>query len=98
MMTYLRNGRKSARIQVGEVVYVQDGLGPFGPRQFWRPVRKDPYIVESFANREYAQYAGGQYRTVYIRGGHLVTLRSLRTGRRIQVADWLVEMSAELAA
>ena len=84
---------------VGQVVYLQDGLRPMGVARYWSPVRREPWIVESFANREVGagRLVGGKWENVWMLGGHLVVLRSLRTGRLVTVADWLVCMSEELA-
>lgn len=66
----------------GAIVYVQDALRPLGgiPR-YWTPVRYEPWIVESW----------GAARSMR----HLATVRSLRTGRRRVVADWLLRASED---
>ena len=68
-------------IPVGTIVYIQDGMRPLsGFRE--RPVCRNPWIVESWQPRTQCG------RT--IAGGHLATVRSLRDGRRQQVADWIL--------
>lgn len=100
MLTYYRNGRRSGRVELGQVVYLQDGVRPMGVDRYFRAVWIDPYIVESFATRciGAAAKVDGRYVDRFAGSGHLVNLRSLRTSRRVTVADWLVEASAELAA
>jgi hypothetical protein len=77
-------------VPVGTIVYIQDGLRPLGG--FRGPfVFRNPYIVESWHNREYFPAIKGQHpHKVYMQGGHLATVRSLRDGRRHQVADWVL--------
>lgn len=58
-----------------------------------RGTLRHPYIVESFEPRTYSaarRGPDGQWQDTRMSGGHLCTVRSLRDGRRRQVADWLV--------
>jgi hypothetical protein len=83
------NPRRVGTIDVGQIVYLQDGLGPFGPgSRFWSPVFRNPWIVEAWHPRELLGKRCA--------GGHLATVRSLRDGRRQVVADWLLRMCLEL--
>lgn len=72
-------------IPVGTILYIQDRLGRFDS-----PVRRNPWIVESWVNRatDRRDPVTGRYETAYIVGGHLAVVRSLRDGRRQIVADW----------
>lgn len=79
---------------VGTIVYLQDGARPMGVSRFWSPIFRNPWIVEAWHNREYA--TGTRAGSVYIRGGHLATVRSLRDGRRCTVADWFIRACLEL--
>ena len=51
---YLRNRElRIGTVPVGSIIYLQDGLGPFGPQsRHWSPVRRNPWIVESWHPRE----------------------------------------------
>lgn len=82
--------------QVGNIVYIQDNVRPFsGPSNI---VRKAPWIIEAWHTRETftGGCAGVRAETRYMRGGHLASVRCLRTGRRTQVADWILQRCAEL--
>lgn len=81
-------GRRVGTVQVGTILYIQDRMSPFGFSG--SPVRRDPWIVESWHNRAYHPAVPGRPHTVYMRGGHLATVRSLRSGRRAKVADWML--------
>ena len=68
-------------IPVGTIVYIQDGIRPLsGFRE--RPTYRNPWIVES--------WHPGILCSKAMAGGHLATVRSLRDGRRQQVADWVL--------
>lgn len=80
-------------LAIGQILYLQDFRpmgGIRGQDRYSRPICREPWIVESFANREYYPAVKGAPPVTYMLGGHLVNVRSLRTGRRQQVADWLV--------
>lgn len=81
--------RRSAALRVGLICYPQDYFRPLG--WDWRhdAIRRNPWIIEGFCNRE--TFGRG-----YARGGHLVLIRSLRDGRRKLVADWLLKIASEL--
>jgi hypothetical protein len=75
------SSKRVGTIPVGTIVYIQDGIRPL--RRFCqRPVCRNPWIVESWHPRDHFGKA--------MAGGHLATVRSLRDGRRQQVADWLL--------
>jgi len=82
--------KRIGTIPVGTILYIQDGIRPFGNLQ--RPiVRRDPWIVEAWIPRDYSKWDGKAWRTVRIAGGHLAQVRSLRDRRRVQlVADWIL--------
>ena len=51
---------------------------------------RGPWQVRAFLNREYSKYSYGKFHTVYIPGGHLVEMQSLRNGEIKRVSDyWL---------
>src|SRR5687768_2695987 len=82
---HVRGARINNPLPVGAIVYVQD---PQGLRsRYHRSIRANPWIIEAWHNRE----CMGRY----LVGGHLATVRSLRDGRRVQVADWLLLASVE---
>lgn len=78
-------------ISVGTIVYIQDGVRPFGWDRHHQIVCRDPWQVEAWVPREYSQWDQNTrtFKTVRMAGGHLAQVRSLRTGRREQVADWI---------
>lgn len=79
-------------IPIGTIVYLQDGLRPMGrKRGDW--IYRNPWIVEAWLNRDYAKSTPAGFTTVQMAGGHLAQVRSLRDGRRAQVADWLIRAS-----
>jgi hypothetical protein len=75
------NPHRIGTVPIGSIVYLQDGCRPFSFPSITRCV--NPWIIESWHNREYCTGAVGA-------GGHLATVRSLRDGRRKQVADWIL--------
>jgi hypothetical protein len=87
------NPHRIGTIPCGAILYIQDarplsGLrGPF--------VCREPWIVEAWHNREYFPAVKGAPAVTYCTGGHLATVRSLRTGKRRQVADWLLLAAAD---
>ncbi len=99
---YLRNKAvEIGTIPVGAIVYIQDGVSPMGIGRHFSTVRRNPWIVEAWHPREIGagRCINGKWRPTYrARGGHLATVRSLRSGRRQQVADWLLKASIDLAA
>ena len=68
-------------IPVGEIIYIQDNVRPLRGIS-GEVVMRDPWIIEAWLNRE--SYTG------IMAGGHLAVVRSLRTGRRTTVADWIL--------
>lgn len=84
-------GRRVGTVPVGMIVYLQDGLRPL--RGLPMPVvTRNPWIVEAWLNRDYAHYSPGARAWIAVKraGGHLAVVRSLRDGRREQVADWVL--------
>jgi hypothetical protein len=78
-------------IPIGSIVYLQDGVRPMGRlSQYASVVRKAPWIVMAWHNREYHPAMVNQPATTYMSGGHLATVRCLRTGRECRVADWFL--------
>ena len=87
------DGRRIGTIPVGTIVYIQDGVRPLGGfDRHHQIVCRDPWQVEAWVPREYTKWdcKTRQYSTVRIAGGHLAQVRSLRTGRRQTVADWIL--------
>lgn len=84
------DGRAIGTIPVGTIIYVQD-LHAYRER-YASFVRRQPWIVEAWLPREYARFngRGKGWDTSYMVGGHLAVVRCLRTGRRQEVADWLL--------
>ena len=82
-------GRRIGTIGVGTILYIQDRMRPV--RGVTQPVtHRNPWIVEAWLNRDFTHYSGGRWTTVPCAGGHLAIVRSLRTGRRQTVADWIL--------
>jgi hypothetical protein len=76
-----RSPKRIGTIPVGTIVYIQDGMRPLsGFRD--GPICRNPWIVESW----HPGFLCGKA----MAGGHLATVRSLRDGRRQQVADWIL--------
>lgn len=84
--------RQVGTVPVGTILYIQEGISPF--RGLTRPlICREPWLVEAWLPREYAQWDDSErrFRTVYMRGGHLAVVRSLRNRNRVQrVADWIL--------
>lgn len=94
----LADGRRVGTIPVGTVLYIQDGVRPMGGFR-GSIVRREPWIVEAWHNRTMGaarRGSDGRYVDAIMAGGHLATVRSLRTGRRHTVADWLLLACVEL--
>lgn len=75
-------------IPAGTILYIQEGINPL--RGFTRPfVCREPWIVEAWLPREYAKWhpPSRTFQTVFIRGGHLARVRSLRNNRVKEVAE-----------
>lgn len=90
MMNLYQHGRRRV-LPVGTIVYLQDGVRPFSFPRF--PVRREPYTIEAYHNREYFPSMEGAQEVTYMTGGHLATLRSLRDSRRVfKIADWILRM------
>ena len=84
--------RPVGTIDVGTIVYIQDGIRPL--RGFTQPiVCREPWIVEAWIPREHSNWdqRSRTFKSVRISGGHLAQVRSLRDRRRVQlVADWIL--------
>lgn len=104
MLNAYDHGGRRTGAAVGTVVYLQDGCRPLGQRNPFAPVVcRDPWIVEAHAPREIAAAARGRdghwtEARYCARGGNLVHVRSLRTGRRTTVAHWIIAQSLELTS
>lgn len=82
------NGRRVGTVPVGEVIYLQD-VQPL--RGFVGQVAcREPWIVEAWLPRFVS--CAGRYMAG---GGHLAVVRSLRDGRRLEVADWLLLLAVD---
>lgn len=77
-------------IPVGTIVYLQDGMRPFGVSRWFSPVFRNPWQVIAWTNREYFPCVQSKPAKTYMAGGHLAVVRSLRDGRTQTVADWLI--------
>jgi hypothetical protein len=84
------NPHRVGSLEIGTIYYLQDGVGPMGRRDMLMITRRNPWILVSWHNREYCPAMKGHPPTTYMVGGHLATVRSLRTGEVKQVADWLL--------
>ena len=92
----LPDGRQVGTINVGTILYIQDGVRPF--RFPERTIRREPWRVEAWIPRQYTvrDPLTGLHRSVPCAGGHLALVRSLRDSRRTaQVADWLLLRCAD---
>ncbi len=92
----LPDGRQVGTIHVGTILYIQDGIRPFGSPD--RIIRREPWRVEAWIPRQYTvrDPLTGFHRSVPCAGGHLALVRSLRDSRRTaQVADWLLLRCAD---
>jgi hypothetical protein len=88
--------RQIGTIPIGTILYIQDGINPL--KGFTAPiVCREPWIVEAWIPRNYAQWdaATRRFRNVRIRGGHLAVVRSLRSQRTTTVADWILLACAD---
>lgn len=85
-------------ISLGSIFYFQDNVRPMGgdPFQYRSPVRKNPWIVVAFLNREYFLCIKGAPPITYLAGGHSILIRSLRDGRYKTVGEWCVHACEEL--
>jgi hypothetical protein len=82
-------GKRIGTIPVGTIVYLQDGVRPF--RGLAQPViRRNPWMVEAWLNRDYQRQISGKWTTMKAVGGHLAMVRSLRDGRKQLIADWIL--------
>lgn len=86
----LADGRKIGTIAVGSIFYIQDWHKPLGLPRYAPMIRREPWIVEAWLPRIYALTGRA------MRGGHLAQVRSLRTGRRETVSDWILLQCEEL--
>jgi hypothetical protein len=80
-------GRKTGTVDVGTIIYIQDSVRPL-VNYSGRIVRRNPWIIEAWHNRDYRGRA--------MAGGHLATVRSLRDNRRQQVADWILRLCIDI--
>lgn len=82
-------GKRVGTIQVGAIIYVQDGVRPL--RGLTQPVvTRNPWVVEAWLNRDYSLLTSGKWTTVKCADGHLAVICSLRDVRRQVVADWIL--------
>jgi len=82
----LRQTDHKRDLPVGTVVYVQDDCRPLTARQN-PPVYRNPWVIVAWLPRECLG--------LFMRGGHLAMVRSLRDGRIQRVADWILRQSLE---
>jgi hypothetical protein len=84
----LPTGRCVGTVPVGTILYIQDGIRPFAPIRW--PIKREPWIVTAWLNREYFPGVKGAPRVKMLASGHLAEVRSLRDGRQKLVADWIL--------
>ncbi len=84
----LWRGRLVGTLAVGTILYIQDGVRPFGGMR-GPVVLRNPWQIIAWLNREFHPALPGKP-TTYLAGGHLAVVRSLRDGRVQRVADWLL--------
>ncbi len=92
----LPDGRQVGTINVGTILYIQDGVSPF--RFPDRITRREPWRVEAWIPRQYTvrDPRTGFHRSVPCAGGHLALVRSLRDSRRTAyIADWILLKCAD---
>lgn len=76
-------------IGVGAIIYIQDARAS----RHDDPQHREPWIVEAWLPRVIgASRRGrdGRYESTYAAGGHLASIRSLRTGRRSVATDHML--------
>jgi len=71
-------------LPIGTVVYIQDGCRPLSSRRD-PPIRVNPWMIVGWLPRVCMGLA--------MRGGHLAVVRSLRDGRTLRVANWILRQS-----
>jgi hypothetical protein len=92
----LPNRKPVGTINVGDILYIQDGIRPFSfPAE---TARREPWRVEAWIPREATTRdpATRRYKSMRCAGGHLALVRSLRDSRRTAfVADWILLACAD---
>lgn len=87
----LPDGRHVGTINVGAILYIQNGVSPFKfPDHI---ICREPWRVETWLPRQYTvrDPRTGCHRAVPCVGGHLALVRSLRDSRKTaRVADWIL--------
>lgn len=74
-------------LSIGDTFYFQDCARPLSGMPIFAPaIRRNPWIVIAFLNREYHNYGGNSFMT----GGDCAIVRSLRDGRTKIVASWFL--------
>jgi len=99
MLKYGKRGQR-VPVPVGTIAYIvtpQDRRAvEYGAARLTRP-----WIVEAWQTREYCaarRDSSGRWINSRMAGGHLASVRCLRTGARRVVADWLLRYSLDGAA
>ena len=78
-------------INIGDIYYLQDGVKPFGdPFRYRSPIRREPWMVVGFTNREYYPCSPFRPHTTYLAGPGNVVVKSLRDGRVKRVGEWFI--------
>jgi hypothetical protein len=78
-------------IPVGTILYLQDRID-----RYQGPVRRNPWQVVAWLNREYYPGVPGERQVTHMTGGHLAVVRSLRDGRVKQIADCHLLSAADM--
>lgn len=91
----LPNGVRVGTINVGDILYIQDGIRPLSPMP-QRVVCREPWQVIAWVPRE-APHTNRHGVTEMRRcaGGHIALVRSLRNSRVKPVADWILQRCAD---
>jgi len=93
---YLPDGRRVGTVNVGDIIYIQDGVRPFHFPE--HTFRREPWQVEAWVPREVFTLDSATKQPTMKRcaGGHLALVRSLRDSRRSRlVADWILHASMD---
>ena len=78
-------------INLGDIYYLQDGVRPMGdPFRYRSPIRREPWMVVGFTNREYFPCSPFRPHTTYLAGQGYVLVKSLRDGRLKRVGEWFI--------
>ena len=89
--TAASGGKRIGTIPVGTILYLQRG----GFWSYTRPIRRNPWIVMAWLNREYFPGVKGARSVTFMAGGHIALVKSLRDGRTLAVADHILLQASD---